>query len=619
MKDMARKIKSVKWVILLSCFVSSISLMKAQTLSKLDSLCLEAQKDNPPQIKVEKQLAYLDKLSGVKMDSAVHLLDSLVEVWKEEEFNFAIARGLYLKSWFSIFKAKYEESHRLAHKAFEMQLKDGTDSTGMGQSLIGIGVANLQFGRLDAAKEYLEKAIALFTQLKDTTRLDACYNNLGIALNHNGEHELAIENYKKSLNIRIQQKRWFWVAYSYFNIGSLFSDMEELDSTVYYLTKSEKTFQEKTESGRVPPMVLLGIGSLHYNNEEYEKAIEIGYKSLNRSKELKHTELIIQGTDFLAEVLYTSGAYKKAFEMKSELQQLISEFDSINSAAEVSEIEERYKNAEKEVELTQLKADKLIAINTAQRSRMMALYVTIAAILFGMILIFLYSKKRQKQKLLEADLGTKLSDMKLVALRSQMNPHFIFNCINTAQNFVLHSQKEGAYEYLAKFAKLLRIVLENSGQTTISLEDEMKHIQLYMELESIRFDEKFEFEINIDPELENGVFEIPSMILQPFVENAIIHGLVNKTDGKGVLKMVLKKAEDKLQCEIEDNGIGRKLASEIKKQKKVFYKSTAMPNIKERLKILEQNTGIELELEIIDLYNGNTASGTRVNLCLPLH
>ncbi|MEO0405090.1 MAG: histidine kinase, partial [Bacteroidota bacterium] len=218
----------------------------------------------------------------------------------------------------------------------------------------------------------------------------------------------------------------------------------------------------------------------------------------------------------------------------------------------------------------------------------------------------------------EAQIKANLAESKLVALKSQMNPHFVFNCINTTQNFVLNSRKEMAYEYLASFAKLLRLILDKSEQIFVSLENEIEQLGLYLKLESTRFEGAFEYEITLDQELESGVFEIPGMIVQPIVENAILHGLVNRKDKGGMLRISFLKKGQTIVCEVEDNGIGRAEAKKIKTSKEVHYQSTAIPNIQRRLELLQESIDVEIQYNTTDLFAEGKSSGTLVKVVLPI-
>lgn len=586
--------------------------------TNLDSLYQEAQKETEAKPKLSKELTYLNSLVVYHPDSAIAVLDSLIEGYKNQNFPFAEARCLSLQSWFLSYKAQYEEGHKIGHLALEIQKRENVDTMGIGLTLNRIAIANLQFGRLVEAEKYMKEALDYFKLLDNLELIDLVYNNLGIVATETKDFELGIKYYSQSLALRKKMGSGFWIAYSYFNIAALHLESNSLDSAEKYYALSVRTFKENTKKGTVPPMVLSGLGSLKEAQGLYAEAVINFKESLKGSEERKHTEMVVQTGALLAEALYKNGDFKEAFEALKNNQIQLFRLDSVNDVSKVSEIEEKYQNAEKEMEIIRLKSEELESRNKAQKSNILALAFG-GLLLIGLLIAGIFIRRRkQKDRLKEIELNRQISDMKLVALRSQMNPHFIFNCINTAQNFVLDSDKEAAYDFLAKFAKLLRIVLENSDQTFVSLEDELSHLKLYIELEQIRFEKKFDFILEVDPELENGVFEMPSMMIQPFVENSISHGLMNKKEGNRSLKIELKKEGEMMFCLIEDNGVGREKALEIKQEKKKYYKSTALPNIQERLAIIEKNTGFSIDLNIEDLFEASTASGTRINIRLPL-
>lgn len=601
---------------LLVCMLLVVGPVKGN--SRLDSLFALSQLDTTPKVKLTHQLTYLNLLVSTHSDSAISELDHLIEGYKNEKYIYAEARCISLKAWFLVIRLQYQESHKLAHKALEMQQKEGNDSIGMALSLNRIGIINLQFERLDEAENYMNQSLEYFEKLGDTSLVEMVLNNLGIVAMEKKDYPKAIAYYQNSLQVRLDRKMWQWVAYSYFNIGSLFLDLQEMDSARFYLLKSENTFLKKTRPKLVPPMVLTGLADFYLANNELDKSIDYAERGLAAAQEKDRSEIILASKETLSKAYFQNKDFEKAYSSLLDYQEDRFRFDSLNNISKVLEVEKKYENAEKEKELVKLRADDLASKNKIQQSRFVALLSAIAAILVIAIATIVQIRRKQKQKNSEAALLTQISDMKLVALRAQMNPHFIFNCINTAQNFVLQSEREQAYDYLSKFAKLLRVVLENSDQSYISLEDELQHLKLYAELEAIRFDDKFEYSIDVEESLNEGVFEIPSMVIQPFVENSIVHGLVNRDKPGGVLSIDLKKEGDVLVCIIEDNGVGREKASEIKSSKKKFYKSTALPNVKRRLEIIQQNTGLNLDLKIEDLMDENGASGTKVFLRLPL-
>ncbi len=215
----------------------------------------------------------------------------------------------------------------------------------------------------------------------------------------------------------------------------------------------------------------------------------------------------------------------------------------------------------------------------------------------------------------------RLAEEKLTALRSQMNPHFIFNCLNSIQQFILTGDVDNANKYLSQFSKLIRLVLQYSENNFISLEEEINMLELYLSLEKTRFGNSFEYKILIDHELDTDEIKIPNLMVQPFVENAIWHGLMHKPGDRKININFQLKNEQFILCEVTDNGIGRTRAAEIKEMKSVElkHKSRGMQLIKDKIEILRQQFKSEVLIEISDvLSNTGEICGTRVLIQLPL-
>lgn len=223
-------------------------------------------------------------------------------------------------------------------------------------------------------------------------------------------------------------------------------------------------------------------------------------------------------------------------------------------------------------------------------------------------------KQREKQK---TELNKKIANIESQALRAQMNPHFIFNTLTSIQHYISNNDTDAALKYLSKFAKLMRKIMDNSKQQLISVAEEVNALDLYLELEVMRFDKKFKYHINIDNSIDQNYDRIPSMLIQPYVENAIIHGLLPK-QGTGKIEILMQRNEDTIICTIEDDGIGRDRSKEFKKNRVQQHKSMGMSITQERLDILNSSLHSKLNAEIIDLYEGGQPSGTKVRLIIPL-
>jgi LytS/YehU family sensor histidine kinase len=231
-------------------------------------------------------------------------------------------------------------------------------------------------------------------------------------------------------------------------------------------------------------------------------------------------------------------------------------------------------------------------------------------------LIYYQSKMAAKRKI--SEMNNRLSEITHANLRQQMNPHFIFNTLNSIQYYMYQHDKIATNNYLTKFSRLIRKILENSQHTLVSVKDELDVIQLYLELETLRFKEKFTFEITIDEEIDTLTYKIPTMLIQPYVENAVCHGLINKPDN-GKLIITMQLCDHYICCTIEDNGIGREAAMEIKTQKDTPHYSLGTKITESRINITNAIYGTDLKVIIKDMKDGrNIPCGTRVELHLPL-
>jgi LytS/YehU family sensor histidine kinase len=223
-------------------------------------------------------------------------------------------------------------------------------------------------------------------------------------------------------------------------------------------------------------------------------------------------------------------------------------------------------------------------------------------------------RKARDRELAEAN--KKIGELKLMALRSVMSPHFIFNVLNSIQFFIAKNDRLNAINYLSIFSKLVRSILTHSVNNRITLSEEIEMLQNYIELEMTRFENKFSFSITIDPEIESEQesIVIPSLLVQPYVENAILHGLYNKGEN-GELLIGVGERDGMIFFEIEDNGIGREAAMKLRKKNFPSHVSMGINITEERLKLINQSHHPAFEIE--DLMDGDSPVGTRVRIGIP--
>lgn len=222
-------------------------------------------------------------------------------------------------------------------------------------------------------------------------------------------------------------------------------------------------------------------------------------------------------------------------------------------------------------------------------------------------------------KQMKAEFEKQIAETEMSALRAQMNPHFIFNVLNSINRYILMSDGETASRYLTQFARLIRLVLENSKTAKVSLDADMEALRLYINMEKLRFLDKFDYQIEIDEEIDQQFTQIPPLLIQPYVENAIWHGLMQKEDG-GMLIVSLKlEAENVLAVTVADNGIGRTNSSLLKSKTALNHKSYGLQMTSDRISIVNKLYGIQTSVEIDDLYDDDhNPAGTRVTLTIPV-
>ncbi len=220
----------------------------------------------------------------------------------------------------------------------------------------------------------------------------------------------------------------------------------------------------------------------------------------------------------------------------------------------------------------------------------------------------------RKEARLRSDYEIKLNELENSALRTQMNPHFIFNSLNTINSFINRNEGIKANQYISKFSKLIRLILDHSREKKILLQDELEVLNLYIQIERIRFENKFEYELSIGESVDPALLEIPPLIIQPFVENAILHGLL-PLDAGGVLKLTIEQSEGILLCVVDDNGVGRKISAVQKQFSPGKNKSHGIEITVKRIELFNKEHELNQEVQVIDKLNTDGSSaGTLVKI-----
>nr|WP_293303079.1 histidine kinase [Allomuricauda sp.] len=362
------------------------------------------------------------------------------------------------------------------------------------------------------------------------------------------------------------------------------------------------------------------IANAYIAQDKLDEAIPYLERSIVEADE--DDDLVVQkdATRKLSEVYKYKGDFSRALESYQDYVAVVDSLyirkeQEISRAArfnrEIANTQNRISSLEQERELSQSKyslavTEQQLYEETSKRQKWI-IYSLAFGILLMALTAFLYYRSNRQQKLANNLLALK-------SLRTQMNPHFIFNALNSVNNYIAKSDERSANRFLSEFSVLMRSVLENSEEDFIPLSKELELLELYVKLEHSRFLDKFDYEIEVDKKVDVEAFQIPPMLLQPYIENAIWHGLRYRED-KGFLKILVQQhTNDLLEIIIEDNGIGRRKSAELKTSNQKKQKSKGMGNIKKRIHILNDMYKNKVEVSITDLNEDQT--GTRVSLKL---
>ncbi len=354
------------------------------------------------------------------------------------------------------------------------------------------------------------------------------------------------------------------------------------------------------------------IGNIYRDWERYPEAIDNYYKSIELSKKSNDIYNLSWLYADISKLYERTGDYRQAYENQVLATLYGDSLTSMNYQQTLAGARAQYEadKTAKELELLSVKL---------QRNRLLTWVLIGGLALIATVTISVINRARLKSRQRIADMNHTISELNQTNLRQQMNPHFIFNTLNSIQYYVFQNDKISSNNYMTKFASLIRKTLENSRHTEISIKEELDALHLYLELEELRFKEKFDWAIRVDEEIDTLAFKIPTMLIQPYVENAITHGLMNKENGKGYLQVELQLENDQIICTIEDNGIGRAKAVELRQQKNHNHQSLGTNITESRLRLVNELYGKSMKVVYTDLMDASQEpAGTKVEINIPI-
>lgn len=541
-------------------------------------------------------------------------------------------------------------------------------------TFLHIGNCYLDLNIRDSIFFYYNKAITYFTEAQDTSLLMATYNNLGLIYSNMSLYSNAVENHQKALYYTLATNDTLQIARCYCYLGSALCNQSDslVGIAIDNLTKSVRLYESKetakyidVEEKHNAYMLLadayikaakltgernyadscylyikkignyyLAVGSIaHYVHcrytyvdylifcKKYNDALTELLKLKKYLTDDRSTTAYGDYYNYLYEVYSHLGDYRNALKCHEKFMEYKMAFvnDSTLNTIKDAEVERAHMldSVNHHYETLRIAAEHQNELHR-QRAKMVAFILV--AIVFAFIFVVLFFYYRTLRENEENKLRRKALEVERALLRTQMNPHFIFNAMNSIQSFIISNNTADAERYLSKFAKLIRMILDNSTRQAVLLADELQSLRLYLDLEQVRFSGKFGYDIDVDDNVEDDLISVPPMLIQPFVENAILHGLMHK-EGKGMIKIhLIDNGDNTLTCTITDNGIGRKAAAAYNSEHRdKAHKSIGMQLTRDRLQDLNSAVSPQFTCQITDLEDeAGNALGTQVTIVLPI-
>lgn len=447
--------------------------------------------------------------------------------------------------------------------------------------------------------------------VKDYYFLSLIHSGLGNLFEKNDDHERSIQSYMKVVSMAESMDMRSRLSWNYLNLGNAFLAKNDLENAGTYFLKAVQNPDDINPISHASAYANLGYCAL--KKEAHQQCLSLLEKAQRLFEEYEPDVLENHGniTSWRAQAFAALGKEKEALDEFNMAIRIADELDdykllsaTYENMAEFYADQENWETAYHYQVMHSKYSD--LYVRQVNEQRQWELEVKYDA-----------EKKRQEAKLLRL----KATKLQLKALRAQMNPHFLYNALNSIQNYITSNKGDHAAKYLAKFAKLMRQSLEYSDLEIISLEKEIEFLHDYLYInETLRFEDKLTYEIHVEDDIEEDILGVPTMIVQPYVENAIEHGL--RTKKHGLIKVHFSLADEQtILCVVEDNGIGRKKAREMQLQDEEYqnHKSRGTKITEERLRILHSGDESKLFVQIIDLKDKRgRAQGTRVEIKIPI-
>jgi tetratricopeptide (TPR) repeat protein len=642
--------------------IFAISLILSSFLKTNSTLANETQSKDDLKLRFEKLEKECKKLSRTNPDSAFSLAMEALSISRSVKDSALVAHSYDILSKVEFFRRNYEQAENFGQYA--LSISDSINHPEIASSIYNNLAATFKVQQhFPKALEYYQHALSLRNKLKDTAEIIGSLINIGGLYSSMGNFEMSLEYYLHALemtknitdnhvlgslnnNLAIAYKRlgdnkkaleYYFTALEHFrlmkwanaeanvlgNIGSLYSDMKEKADSALLFYNQAMQIHQKTNDRYGIGMTKINIALVFNDKGKLQQAIRLFEESIDIANQIKSTRLLDFAYSGIAESYEKSGNFEKAYHFYKRNRQIADSTLSAEKHRQIAELETKYQTERKNREISELqKNNEIHELTLAQQNqqlrfnRVLIFVLVILLSLGGFLAFYIHKWNVSKHQNVRNQLEIKNLKTEQRMLKSQMNPHFVFNSLNSIQSFIISNQTHQATKYLANFAKLIRGFLENSRSDSVLLDKEIEQLKLYTELEQLRFENRFTVEFVVDDDVESDFISIPPMVIQPFIENAILHGFTGKE--KGHITVQFSMDSENMLVSVDDNGIGRKASTELKTDSQ--KKSLAMQITQERLDSISEQYKTKAGFTIIDKTDTekNLPAGTRVEIVIPI-
>lgn len=610
----------MKKIILLALFIGNLSF--AQKITTVDSMVIK---------KVDSLVTLGARLWNTNLDDAETVAHYMLKF--SEKHHYLKGQGQAFNSLASTYSNQGNQGKALLHYKKALTIfKTLKEYNLLNVVRYNVGVSFLDSKEYSEALKYLEKAHDYFLETNNNTlfaRVNIAIGYIYLGTDRSLDEVISkmkkAETYSRISNDTISLSSSLnGQAEAYLNKNKNIAMAISASKEAIWLMKIQDP-----EDYFLAGYSYLMLSKAYWKKKEFKKALAYNDSSLVAYKTLQYYAGLNLTYESRKNILSSAGNYKEAFE--------VFELFSINKdTLNKEERSKKFSRMKVEYETDRIAAEKDVAEARAQlaettnkqnKNYLIGSIVIAVLILLSSIFYFARLKTIKTSELVAAELREtqsrlvleqKYKESELKALKAQMNPHFIFNALNSIQEYIVTNKKNEASDYLGRFADLIRRYLNHSDSRSISLVEEVESLQMYLDLEALRFEKELSYSISLSKTLDDETIHIPTMMIQPYLENAIRHGLLHKKGKRQLLVSFTKAEEGIVICVIEDNGVGRKRSVELNQKRDKNHKSFAEKATQERLDLINHGKERKVGVLITDLYKQDEPSGTKIILSIPI-